>query len=222
MIDECDGIDGSLVLVVLLRDFVSAQIILNDASIVRANQEHVLFFLVWVESYTDRHITKALCCNTSTGFRIPKLDLSVVAGRQKPMTIIGKCNITDRIRVAQKCSQTLALVVYVPQLDLCIHTGTKSQMPTLWEQTKHCDPFRVPCKGVNAVFRKERLAAPWLATQVHIRVCRNVQVCSSLIVVQRLAVENALFCPMRHIEQSAPLQCRRVFPPLLGGCMRSS
>jgi len=46
MIDECDGIDGSLVLVVLLRDFVSAQIILNDASIVRANQEHVLFFLV--------------------------------------------------------------------------------------------------------------------------------------------------------------------------------
>jgi hypothetical protein len=57
VVDPGDGVDGSQVLIVLLRDLLLSQIVLNDLLVLHTSQEDVLLVVVRVEFHTVRNFS---------------------------------------------------------------------------------------------------------------------------------------------------------------------
>jgi hypothetical protein len=66
VVDPGDGVDGSQVLIVLLRDLLLSQIVLNDLLVLHTSQEDVLLVLVRVEFHTVRNLSVRKGLNTLT------------------------------------------------------------------------------------------------------------------------------------------------------------
>lgn len=98
LVNECNGIYRTQVLIVFLCDFTRVHVILtmcklkefenkrsdtnlNNLLIRHSGKEDMLFVLVWMESYDVRNLPIAKPFDTLTGFSVPQLDRSVVTAR---------------------------------------------------------------------------------------------------------------------------------------------
>lgn len=90
---------------------------LNDLLVLHARHEDVLFVLVGIELDAIGNLPIGECLNTFACFRVPQLDMPVVRSRQEPCASVVEVDVLDSLSCTEKCSQTVAFVIHIPELE---------------------------------------------------------------------------------------------------------
>jgi hypothetical protein len=116
LINKSNGVDRSEMLIVFLSDIARVGIPLNDLLVVHASQKDVALGWIRVELDAIGQLLIRESLQTLARFRVPKLHLSIEAGRDKALAVVRKGNVSNGLGVAHESSKAFSIVVDVPQL----------------------------------------------------------------------------------------------------------
>ena len=123
ILNECDRIDRTQMLLVLLHNFLRVGVELKDLFIGATRKEYVLLVLCWVELHTKWRSSIREAADYFSSLGVPQIDQFIEASAQEFSTIIRVADITDGFCVALVCSDTFSVSCSIPDLTCTIMTG---------------------------------------------------------------------------------------------------
>ena len=87
---------------------------MNDLLILHASEKYVLLVTIRVEFDDIGYLAVGEGLYTLPGLRVPQFDVSVERSGEKLCALVVERYIFDRLRMAEKGSEAVAVVVHVP------------------------------------------------------------------------------------------------------------
>ena len=137
---------------VLLNNLLSICIILKNLPVLTTCQKYVLFVIRRVKFYAEWRLIVRKTSNNFTCFSVPKLNYSIIAGRQKFTSVVCKTNIPYCFLVTKICPNALSMCHNIPYLACTIVTCTEQEMTSFWEKSNSLNTLVVANPCVKPLF----------------------------------------------------------------------
>ena len=125
ILDKSKTVYGSLMLFILLNNFLCICVVLKNLFILTTCKENVLLVVRRMELHTKWRSSICEATNHFPGLSVPQLNNSIIASWKKSSSVVGETNVSYSLWMSHVCSDTFPMRHYIPNLASTIVTCTK-------------------------------------------------------------------------------------------------